>query len=133
MPAPVDTLARGMGVGQTVLVVDDEPAIRLLCKVNLELEGYRVLEAGTLDDGRRLLEADVVDVLLLDVHVAGEDGRDLLRELRQRGPVPAVAFLSGSVELERADEGADAVLTKPFQLEDLSRTVRRLAELAAVR
>ena len=125
-------LARGMGQPGTVLVVDDEPSIRLLCKVNLELEGYRVLEAGTLDEARAWLEGDAVDVILLDVHVAGHDGRHFLREVRERGPGPAVAYLSGTFEIEKSGEGADAVITKPFALEDLSRTVARLAAIAPV-
>ena len=116
----------------TVLVVDDEPSIRLLCKVNLEVEGYRVVEAGTLDDARDRLDEERVDVVLLDVHIAGEDGRSFLRELRDRGPGPAVAYLSGSFEVERGGEGADGVIVKPFQLEELSQTVARLVELAPV-
>ena len=122
----------GMRQRGTVLVVDDEPSIRLLCKVNLEVEGYRVVEAGTLDEARERLDEEQVDVVLLDVHVAGEDGRDFLRELRGRGPGPAIAYLSGSMEIERNGEGADGVIAKPFQLEELSETVGRLAELAPV-
>ena len=121
-----------MREGQTVLVVDDEPSIRLLCRVNLELDGYNVLEAGTLGEARDHVRGADVDVVLLDVHVAGEDGRDLLRELRTLSSRPAVAYLSGSVDIHASGEGADAVLPKPFQLHDLSRTVARLAELGPV-
>ncbi len=121
-----------MRQGRTVLVVDDEPSIRLLCKVNLELDDYRVLEAGTLDEARAQLDAEAIDVILLDVHVGGEDGRAFLREVRERGPGPAVAFLSGSVDVERSGEGADGVVPKPFELEDLVGTVARLAQLAPV-
>lgn len=112
---------------RTVLVVDDEASIRLLCRVNLELEGYRVLEATTVAEGRSALEADDVDVLLIDVHLAGGDGRDLVRELRADGARTRVALLTGTVDL-RPDEraGADAVLEKPFQLEALIGTVRDL-------
>jgi CheY-like chemotaxis protein len=112
----------------TVLVVDDEPSIRLLCRVNLELEGYRVLEAGTLNDARDAVTRQRVDVALLDVHVGTDDGRDLLRELRERHPEIQVALLSGSATRERiAREQADALITKPFVLEDLIATVARLA------
>jgi DNA-binding response OmpR family regulator len=121
-----------MRQGTTVLVVDDEPSIRLLCKVNLELEGFHVLEAGTLSEARGHLDAERVDVVLLDVHVGGEDGREFLRELRGRGRGPAVAYLSGSMQIERGSDGVDAVIPKPFQLEELSETVKRLAELAPV-
>lgn len=115
-----------------MLVLDDEPSIRLLCKVNLELEGFRVLEAGTLDAARAHLDAGQVDVLLLDVHIGNEDGRAFLREVRGRGRGPAIAFLSGSVQIGRDGEGADGVIAKPFQLEELSSVVNRLAALAPV-
>jgi DNA-binding response OmpR family regulator len=107
----------------TVLVVDDEPAIRLLCRVNLELEGYRVLEAGTLDEARRQLADGDVDAVLLDVHVGRERGATLLAELAGRVPVAIVSGSSGeSVDVS----GADAMLPKPFTIDELVGVVRAL-------
>jgi DNA-binding response OmpR family regulator len=114
----------------TVLVVDDEPSIRWLCRVTLELEGYTVLEAGSVPAAREALAAERVDVVLVDVHVGAQDGRDLVRELRSAGDTPRCALLTGSVQLspeERA--GADDVIEKPFTLDTLVATVRRLASL----
>jgi DNA-binding response OmpR family regulator len=114
----------------TVLVVDDEPSIRLLCRVNLELEGFVVLEAASVQAARELLEEGGVDVVLVDVHIGAADGRDLVREVRARGAMPRCALLTGSVQLspeERA--GADDVIEKPFTLEGLVSVVRRLAGL----
>ena len=112
----------------TVLVVDDEAPIRLLCRVNLELEGYRVLEAETLGQARSALDSDEVDVVLLDVHVGAEDGRDLLTEIRADRPGLPVAFFSGTTEREAiARAGADDLIPKPFALEELVDTVGRLA------
>jgi DNA-binding response OmpR family regulator len=110
-----------------VLVVDDDASIRLLCRVNLELEGYRVLEATTVAEGRHVLDAEDVDVLLIDVHIAGHDGRELVREIRAGASRTRVALLTGTVDM-RAEEraGADAVLEKPFHLEALVGTVRDL-------
>jgi DNA-binding response OmpR family regulator len=111
-----------------VLVVDDEPSIRLLCRVNLELEGYTVLEAATVPAARELLADGGIDVVLVDVHIAGHDGRDLVRELREQGNLPRCALVTGSVQLspeERA--GADDVIEKPFTLDLLVSTVRRLS------
>ena len=62
----------GAASGKKVLVVDDESALRLLCRVNLELEGHRVLEAATLAEARELLAAELPDVMLLDVHLGTE-------------------------------------------------------------
>jgi DNA-binding response OmpR family regulator len=114
----------------TVLIVDDDAAIRLLCRVNLELEGYRVLEASYLDEARATLAEESVDVVLLDLHIGTERGIDLLRELRRDTPNLAVALLTGSPQERFPDEEekADAVISKPFEIEELGRTVRRLAE-----
>jgi DNA-binding response OmpR family regulator len=113
--------------GGSVLVVDDEASIRLLCRVNLELEGYRVLEADRLRAARETLAAESVDVVLLDVHVGPDDGRELLRELRADRPEIRVAFFSGTSETSViAGLGAEAVIPKPFTLEELTDTVGRL-------
>jgi DNA-binding response OmpR family regulator len=109
-----------------VLVVDDEPAIRFLCRVNLELDGYRVLEAGNLSEARAALETEPVAVVLLDLHVGLERGDVLLDEIRRREPRIAVVVVSGSCEVE-AGIDADAVLGKPFLITDLMTSVRMLA------
>lgn len=114
--------------GHSVLVVDDDPSIRLLCRVNLELGGWRVIEAGTLEQARRALVESEVGVVLLDVHVGTADGLEFLEELRRDRPGLAVALLTGSAETWSDDRArADGVLSKPFTLEELNETVRRLA------
>lgn len=114
--------------GATVIVVDDDAPLRLLCRVNLELEGHRVLEAATLADARSILAREPVDVLLLDVHVGSEDGRRFLRSLREGGDRTPVALFTGSATLREEDSAlADGVLPKPFQLEELVSTVRALS------
>jgi DNA-binding NtrC family response regulator len=107
-----------------VLVVDDEPAIRLLCRVNLELGGYEVREAGTLEAARAQLAEDVA-VVLLDMHVGNQRGETLLDELKER-KIP-VAVVTGSTDLVALAHRADAVLGKPFTIEELEATVARLA------
>jgi DNA-binding response OmpR family regulator len=117
------------GKGAVVLIVDDEPAIRLLCRVNLELEGFEVREAGTLAEARAAIAAEHPAVVLLDMHVGRERGAALLTEIRLRRPRIAVALVSGSVEVEhgRGLSGADAVIVKPFSIKELTGTVRALA------
>jgi DNA-binding response OmpR family regulator len=110
----------------TVLVVDDDAAIRLLCRVNLELDGYVVLEAATLAEARAQLRDVDVDAVLLDVHVGTESGYDLLTELYGRTPV---ALLTGSADAaDVAGRAADARIPKPFTLDELAGTVRGLVE-----
>jgi CheY-like chemotaxis protein len=118
-----------VGAQHTVLVVDDDPAIRLLCRVNLELDGHEVTEAGTLDDAREAIVTNNFDLVILDVHVAGGDGRDLLAELRTTRPHLPVALLTGSADRsELVRTGADALIPKPFTLEELRGTVEQLAQ-----
>jgi DNA-binding response OmpR family regulator len=113
--------------GGTVLVVDDEPSLRLLCRVNLELDGFRVLEAGTVPAARELLNTEHVDLALLDVHVGGQDGRDLLDELRAAEADIRVVMLTGSVDIAGPRlAAADRVVSKPFEPTDLVATVREL-------
>jgi DNA-binding response OmpR family regulator len=112
-----------------VLIVDDADSIRLLCRINLELEGHAVREAASVDAARRELAEGDVDVILLDVHVGPDDGRDFLREVRESHPDVRVAMLTGSVDSDAVRSvGADALLPKPFELDDLKATVRELAE-----
>lgn len=115
-----------------MLVIDDEPAIRLLCRVNLELAGYEIREAGSLTEARRQLGAGEVDVVLLDMHIGHERSEGLLHELSDQG-IP-VAVVTGSTDLHALEAaGADAVLAKPFAIVDLETTVARLAALRGQR
>ena len=116
------------------MVVDDAPAIRLLCRVNLELDGHVVHEAATLDEAQAVLAAEEIEIVLLDVHVAGRDGFELVRLLRRQRPGVAVAILTGSAELDSVRvEPVDAVLGKPFELDALRTTVRELGGRATGR
>jgi DNA-binding response OmpR family regulator len=115
----------------TVLVVDDDASLRLLCRVNLELDGYRVLEAPDVAEAERLILADPVDVVLLDVHVGPESGIELMRTLRRRGVAPPVVLVTGTAQLDAGTRAeADGVVAKPFRLEELREVVRRLTSLS---
>lgn len=112
----------------TVLVVEDDEALRMLCRINLDLEGYRVLEADTIDRAAELASSEPVDVVLLDLHVGDRNGLDLLPTLRAERPNAAVCLLSGTSVTEPPDEeGVDEFIRKPFELEVLTDTVQRLA------
>ena len=111
----------------TVLVVDDDSAIRFLCRVNLELDGWTVREAATIPQAREAIDDGEVGIVLLDVHVGSANGIEFLGELRDSHPSLPVVMLTGSVgspSLEGAN--ADAVISKPFTLEQLTGTVGRL-------
>ena len=117
-----------------VLVVDDEPSIRLLCRINLELEGYEVLEAESLATVRETLAEEHVDVVVLDVHLRGERSDELVAECHARDPRIPVLLVTGSVDISHPGLAeADAILPKPFELEALLSTVRNLAGVHAHR
>jgi DNA-binding response OmpR family regulator len=112
----------------TVLVVDDDAAIRFLCRVNLELDGWTVREAATVSEAREIVSEADVAVALLDVHLGVESSLDFLAELRVEHPGLPVAMLTGSVGTPTlAGVTVDAVIPKPFRPEELSATVRSLA------
>jgi DNA-binding response OmpR family regulator len=113
---------------QAVLVVEDEPSLRLLCRINLELEGFEVFEAATLAEARAAVASRCPSVVLLDLKIGSESGADLIDELRGRTPPVPVALVTGSAALSPNVEGrADAYLRKPYTIDDLLSTVKTLA------
>ena len=112
----------------TVLIVDDDASLRLLCRVNLELDGYNVLEAPSVAAAEAAVVSDVVDLFLLDVHIGADDGLALMRSLRDREHTAPVVLFTGSAQLDSATiREADGIVPKPFRLEQLLDVVRTLA------
>jgi DNA-binding NtrC family response regulator len=109
---------------KTVLVVDDERSLRLLCRVNLELDGHRVREAATVAEARREIERATPDVILLDIHVGVDDGLELLDEIASLELSTRVVLLSGTSEVgPELRARVDSVLGKPFELAKLTAAV----------
>jgi two-component system, OmpR family, torCAD operon response regulator TorR len=115
-------------VHPVVVVADDDAAFRMLLRINLELEGYRVREAGSAAEVRETLAGGDVDLILLDVRLGDDDGIALAAALRKEHSELTIAFLTGSAFglAEDADGISDAVIQKPFNLEELSETVALL-------
>jgi DNA-binding response OmpR family regulator len=111
----------------SVLVVDDDASLRLLCRVNLELDGYRVLEAREVAEAEEILRSESVDLVLLDVHVGPESGIELMRSVREQGGAPPIVLVTGSARLDADTQAeADGIVAKPFRLEELLGVVHRL-------
>ena len=109
--------------GPTVLVVDDDPHVRELVRVNLELEGYKVLEAASAEQGMQALDSETPDMILLDVMMPRVDGWEMLQRVQERfgpGGIPVVMF-SGKAEAvaEAASRGAQGFVGKPFDIQRL--------------
>ena len=110
------------------MIVDDDASLRLLCRVNLELDGYNVVEAQSVATAEDAAAAGQVDLFLLDVHIGADDGVALMRSLRSREHGAPVVLFTGSATLDRATIAeADGIVPKPFTLDELLDVVRRLA------
>ena len=111
----------------TILIVEDEQAIRRFVRTALESEGFRVCEADGVQRG--LLEAATrkPDLVVLDLGLPDGDGQDFIRDLRRWSPIPVIV-LSARVEetdkIQALDAGADDYLSKPFGIGELQARLR---------
>jgi two-component system cell cycle sensor histidine kinase/response regulator CckA len=123
---------QGASASGTILVVDDDPIVREVCRAMLEFIGYRVLEAEDGEDGVQVFEvrADDIDGVILDLSMPRMDGVAALRELRRIRPGVKVVLSSGYTERETnerfAEPGFDAFIQKPYQIKTLQQTLERL-------
>jgi PAS domain S-box-containing protein len=113
---------------ETLLVVDDDHAVRKTMKRILESTGYQVLEASTGENALRILAAhgDAIDLLVTDLRMPKMDGRELTRRARELRPDLRVLVVSGMV-----DEGplpSEGVLAKPFSPGSLLKRVEQLLD-----
>lgn len=110
-----------------ILVVDDEPRIIRFVRINLEIEGFRVLEAY---DGLQAVDqvrANLPDLVILDVMMPEMDGFETLRMIREITNVPVIMLtVSNAVDdrVQGLDSGADDYITKPFSPRELVSRVR---------
>jgi len=118
--------------GPIVLIVDDDERLREYVRVNLEMEGYSVREAGNAEEGLRVLEESSPDLVLLDVMMPEVDGWEMLRRVQERhgvGAIPVIMF-SGQVDeqsvAEAATRGAQGFIGKPFNPHQLIDQTKQL-------
>jgi CheY-like chemotaxis protein len=108
-----------------VLIIDDEPAIRLLGRINLEADGIEVLEAGDGESGVACALGERPDLIFLDVVMPRVDGLEVAQRLRgdaRTRDIPIV-FMSGVSDLDNPGGAGDRVLLKPFDPLQLARLV----------
>src|ERR1044071_9841052 len=114
---------------KTLLIVDDEPAIRELVAQVLCQEGYNVLQAGDAAEALRLATAATIHLLLTDFSMPAVNGLDLIRRFRTVFPKAPVLILSGSLaclDARTRDLERLAMLEKPFAVDELVGKVRAL-------
>ena len=131
--APAGDEAAPSGAGETVLVIEDDPAVRLLVMQVLEELGYRGIETA---DGRQavpILESSRhIDLLISDVGLPGLNGRQLAEIARERRPDLPILFMTGYAK-QAADqaaflEGGMEIISKPFAIEQLGHRIGEILQ-----
>ena len=110
-----------------ILVVDDDSAMRQLVAEYLGHNDFRVTGAASGDELMETLRGGVVDLVLLDLRLPGEDGMTLLRQLRTASQIPVIILTGRTEEADRVmglELGADDYLTKPFSPRELLARIR---------
>lgn len=106
-----------------ILVVEDEPQMRLGLKDNLEFEGYEVTQAEEGLSGLEQILNHTFDLIILDVMLPNMSGFDILKKARQQGvETPVIMLTAKGEEIDRVvglEIGADDYITKPFSLREL--------------
>ena len=116
-----------------ILVVDDEPRMIGFIRMNLELEGYQVLEAHTGVEALGMIRTQLPDLVLLDVMMPSLDGFETLRMLREFSNIPVIMLTAKGEEDDKVyglELGADDYVTKPFGSRELSSRVRAVLRRA---
>ena len=132
--APERTAPADAGSGETVLVIDDEPVVRMLVCEVLQEAGYTCLEADDGPSGLQILQSSAhIDLLITDVGLpGGMNGRQVADTARTTNPDLKVLFITGYAESSVIGEGAleagMQVITKPFAMTELGDKIRRMLD-----
>jgi two-component system OmpR family response regulator len=122
-----------------LLLVDDEAAIREPLGAYLQRSGFRVTEAASAAEARKILAGHAIELVILDIMMPGEDGLSLCRSIREQGELPVILLTARSEETDRIvglEMGADDYVLKPFSPRELVariKTIMRRAGNAAPR
>ena len=112
-------------MSQKILIIEDEPDIRKTLEYNISREGYEVISASSLSEGREKLESVSFSLLLLDLMLPDGSGLDLCRELKQDkslSSMPVIILTAKDDEVDKVvgfELGADDYVTKPFSVREL--------------
>lgn len=117
----------------TILVIDDDPALRDLLRKTLERDGHHVVTAGDGDEGLQAFRTGRCDIVVTDLFMPGKDGIETIQELRMEFPDAKIIAMSGGAStgdmgplMDARLLGADIALPKPFSMASMSRAVKTL-------
>jgi DNA-binding response OmpR family regulator len=121
---------------QRILVVDDEPQIREMLSMYFVQHGYEASTAGNSAETLRIIKETPVDVVVLDISLADEDGLKLLEQLKQAYPQLRVIMLTGmgfveDLLQEAQQKGADGYVSKVLPLDELLLAIQRILKTPA--
>jgi two-component system, cell cycle response regulator DivK len=115
--------------GETILVVDDNPSNAKLARVLLQEEGYDVHTAADAEEALRVVERCSPKLILMDIQLPGMDGLELTRRLKSSDATRDIVILALTAYAMKRDEertkaaGCDGYLSKPFDIDQLTRLV----------
>ena len=110
-----------------ILIVDDDPDMRLVLREHLEPEGFEVLDAGNGAEMRALIEQEDVDLVILDLQLPDEDGLNLAKVLREKTDAGIVMLTGKGTSVDMVvglEVGADDYMAKPFKARELLARIR---------
>jgi two-component system, OmpR family, alkaline phosphatase synthesis response regulator PhoP len=121
-----------MSIKWRILVVEDDQALALGLRINLEAEGYEVIHTLTAEEGLSVLDNSGIDLVVLDIMLPGMTGVEALRNIRAGNLKLPVLILTARSSLDDKVEGlkagADDYLTKPFDLEEFLLRIKRMLD-----
>ncbi len=124
-----------MTIAETsILIVDDEPALREALTYSLSREGYAVRAAATSAEAFEKMERQMPNFIVLDLGLPDVDGLDLCRKVRSRSAVPILMLTARQSEVDKIiglEMGGDDYMTKPFSMRELLARVRAILRRSA--
>ncbi len=121
-----------MTIKWRILIIEDDHALSLGLRINLEAEGYEVLHALSAEEGLAILDNSSVDLVVLDLMLPGMDGVEALEHIRAENLKLPVLILTARSSVDDKigglKAGADDYLTKPFHLEEFLLRVHRMLD-----
>ncbi len=112
---------------EEILIIDDEPQIRKLLEINLESNGYKVIQAENAETGIKTAANHPPNLIILDIGLPDKSGQDVLKELRTwyNQAIIILSVLNNEEEIVNAlDAGANDYITKPFRVNELLARIR---------
>ena len=112
-----------------ILIIDDDEKIRLLLKKFLENNEFRVSDAESTEEAKKIMESLIFDLLVVDIMMPGQNGLDFLKEIRKTSQMPVLMLTAMSDPEDRLDGleiGADDYMTKPFSFKELLARIKAL-------